>query len=77
MKPGQVLFEVKLPDQLPMRLVTIPFDTPRGNRIQLEVGDRATTLIEGHAKQLGLALRRWVKAQKFLRGDTPRGRRAL
>lgn len=47
--------------------------------ISVTRADRASmtiALIEGHARHAGLALRKWVRDRKELRGDTPRGRAA-
>lgn len=81
MKPREVLYQLQLPEQALLSLVTLPYDTPRGNRVELELRSEHCTLrvllLEGHARQLGLALRKWVRVQKSLRGDTPRGRAKL
>lgn len=53
-----------------------PGDGPRGGRLTFKptVPDVAPRLLEGEAKQLHLAIRKWIRFQKALRGDTPRGR---
>lgn len=77
MKPGETLFDFQLAGEARVQLVTVPYDGPRGNRVQLMIGDTPAQLPEGPARQLHLALRKWVRVQKKLRGDTPRGRAEL
>lgn len=86
MKPGQTLFVVKLEGEPPVILETIAYDGPRGNRVRLRVGEMCPNckhelppadLLEGPARQLHLKIRGWVRHQKALRGDTPRGRAKL
>lgn len=83
MKPGLVLFDVQLEGEPRVRLESIAYDGPRGNRVRLTITDAplqpglSAELLEGPARQLHLALRAWVRRQKALRGDTPRGRAKL
>jgi hypothetical protein len=68
------LFEVKMVEHT-LRAVAVPAGGPRGDRLRIEVDGNSIDLIEGHARQLHLAMRAWVRKQKELRGDTPRGQR--
>lgn len=78
MKPGEVLYVIpSVGLERPLRLETIAYDGPRGNRVCLTIGEASLELLEGQARQLHLALRKWVRVQKSLRGDTPRGRAKL
>lgn len=78
------LWEYRTPTSC-AKLVAVPCDGPRGNRLRLLVtelgapGEQPITLgvdlSEGPGRQLHLAARGWVRRQKELRGDTPRGQR--
>ena len=46
----------------------------RGARVVVRIGQESEELLEGPARHLHLALRGFVRKQKWLRGDTPRGR---
>jgi hypothetical protein len=76
MNESTVLFEID-----GMELLAMPAGGPRGARLSLRVGDkddeREVVLLEGQAKRLHLAIRQWIRRQKSLRGDTPRGERAF
>jgi hypothetical protein len=79
------LFEYKNAVGVTLRLVAVPCDGPRGNRLRAEITEAGAAgeqpialsidLLEGPARQLHLAARAWVRKQKELRGDTPRGQR--
>jgi hypothetical protein len=79
------LFEYKNAVGVTLRLVAVPCDGPRGNRLRAEITEAGAAgeqpialsidLLEGPARQLHLAARAWVRKQKELRGDTPRGQK--
>jgi hypothetical protein len=60
-----------------LRVVAVPAAGPRGNMLRVEMDGPAPLLTEGPARQLHLAIRAWVRRQRELRGDTPRGRRKM
>ncbi len=61
-----------------MAVNALPADGgPRGARVEIVIGGDnevvSAVLLEGQARALHLALRQWIRQQKSLRGDTPRG----
>jgi hypothetical protein len=66
-----------------LRVVALPADGPRGAKLELEIRDdegatvAGTFLLEGQARKLHLMIRQWIRRQKSLRGDTPRGVRSF